>query len=375
MDFNEAFTSLFEVNMGVRHGERIVVFTDTIRRDEEVSPADESRRTRVFGIADEAAKFAAATYGNCRFVSFPATAASGAEPPEELWRAAFGDEVFKNLKNEGLLDRLRAKKALPEELERARALVTAPGAALADAVIGLSNNSTSHTHFRALLNAGRTRFASLPHFDPDMFFTSMKIDWIALAEKTARLAEAIRGADEIEVSTPNGTSIRFSIAGRPVLSDDGILTKPGSFSNLPAGEVFLAPVEGTAEGVLVLEFAPLRKLIEPLELIVSKGNVVDIRGVDPYREKLEQKFAESDLNRNIAELGIGTNDRATRPDNILEAEKILGTVHFALGDNMGFGGNVRTPFHEDYVFYSPTLTAFYPDRPARIIISDGKHLA
>src|SRR4029078_9725344 len=97
MDFNEAFRSLFEVNMGVRRGERIVVFTDTIRRDEEVAPADESRRARVLGIADEAAKFAAAMYGNCRFVSFPATAASGAEPPEELWRAAFGDEVFKNL--------------------------------------------------------------------------------------------------------------------------------------------------------------------------------------------------------------------------------------------------------------------------------------
>ena len=42
--------------------------------------------------------------------------------------------------------------------------------------------------------------------------------------------------------------------------------------------------------------------------------------------------------RNLAELGIGTNDKASRPDNVLEAEKILGTIHLALGDNTGFGG-------------------------------------
>ena len=77
-------------------------------------------------------------------------------------------------------------------------------------------------------------------------------------------------------------------------------------------------------------------------------------------------------NRNIAELGIGTNDRATRPDNILEAEKILGTVHIALGDNSGFGGTVSTPFHEDYVFYRPTLTAVMTDGSERTLLLDGK---
>jgi leucyl aminopeptidase (aminopeptidase T) len=88
--------------------------------------------------------------------------------------------------------------------------------------------------------------------------------------------------------------------------------------------------------------------------------------------ELEQKFAEHADNRNIAELGIGTNDRATRPDNILEAEKILGTVHIALGDNSGFGGTVSTPFHEDYVFYRPTLTALLADGSERILLQDGE---
>jgi leucyl aminopeptidase (aminopeptidase T) len=111
-----------------------------------------------------------------------------------------------------------------------------------------------------------------------------------------------------------------------------------------------------------------------LRLTIRQGNVVAIEGDDPYRERLERKFAESPLNRNIAELGIGTNDRATRPDNVLEAEKILGTVHVALGDNAGFGGTVSTPFHEDYVLYRPTLVAEMEDGSRVTVLDDGKLL-
>ena len=56
---------------------------------------------------------------------------------------------------------------------------------------------------------------------------------------------------------------------------------------------------------------------------------------------------------------------------ILEAEKILGTIHIALGDNTGFGGTVSAPFHEDYVFYQPTLTAIMADGSEQIIIENG----
>src|SRR6266581_1489019 len=112
----EAFKSLFEVNMGITAGERIVVFSDCIRPDETPSPADADRRTRLLDIAKEATEFAGKAYGNTRFVSFPATAASGAEPPEELWRAVMGDEIVGRLAAEGLLSRLLAKQASPREL-------------------------------------------------------------------------------------------------------------------------------------------------------------------------------------------------------------------------------------------------------------------
>ncbi len=367
----KAFASLFKINMGVHNGERILVFSDTIRPDETPAPADRDRRGRLLRIAEEAARFAATTYGQADFVSFPATPASGAEPPEALWRAAFGDPIVESLIAEGLLPRLMAKEATLHDLGRSRELVLARSQEVADVVIALANNSTSHTRFRLLVNTAGGRFASLPHFDPEMFFTSMQVDWHTLAERTSRLAEAVNAATEILVETPNGTRMRIGKAGRQAKGDDGLLTAAGSFGNLPAGEVYLAPLEGTSEGIMVLEYGPTRKLSSPLELIVRNGMVVEIRGEEPHRQWLEGRFAENDKNRNIAELGIGTNDRATRPDNILEAEKILGTIHIALGDNSGFGGTVQTPFHEDYVFYRPTLTAVAANGSRTELLRDG----
>jgi leucyl aminopeptidase (aminopeptidase T) len=122
---------------------------------------------------------------------------------------------------------------------------------------------------------------------------------------------------------------------------------------------------------MVIEWGPTRKLDVPLTLIVENGVVVKIEGSDPHRAKLEAKFSEDANCRNIAELGIGTNDKASRPDNVLEAEKIMGTIHIALGDNSGFGGQVSAPFHEDYVFYRPTLTAIGADGSEQVIIDDG----
>jgi leucyl aminopeptidase (aminopeptidase T) len=368
---DSAFASLFEVNMGVRPGERLVVFSDTVRPDEHEAAGELGRRQRLHETARLAAEYGAATYGRTTFVDFPATSASGAEPPEALWRDVFGAPLVDELQQDGVLQRLLAKVATPDDLKRAEALVVARRSEVADVVIAMANNSTSHTRFRHLVNSAGGRFASLPHFDPEMFFTSMAVDWQALAQRTARLAEAVNKAEGLRVTTPNGTRLTFSMVGRHAGGDDGLLVAPASFGNLPAGEVYLAPLEGTAEGELVIEYAPTRRLETPLTLVVRQGEVVEIVGDEPYRQWLEQQFGASRLNRNIAELGIGTNDRASRPDNVLEAEKILGTIHVALGDNSGFGGIVSTPFHEDFVFYRPTLTALLPGGGERVLLDDG----
>jgi len=370
----DAFRRLFETNMGIKRGERVLVFSDTIRPDETPSASDLDRRTRLNATAGAAARFAATAYGSGSFVEFPATAASGVEPPQELWNATFGAKVIAALTSEGLLPRLLAKVATTDEIALSREIVLAHKEDVAAIIIALANNSTSHTRYRALACAAGCRFASLPHFDPEMFHTSMTVEWEILAARTARLVAAVNRAEWIRVTTPNGTDMTICKQGRHAEGDDGILTAPGSFGNLPAGEAYLAPLEGKSHGSMVIEWGPTRKLNEPIRLSVENGVVVRIEGNDSHRAKLEAKFAENDNCRNIAELGIGTNDKASRPDNVLEAEKILGTIHIALGDNTGFGGTVSAPFHEDYVFYQPTLTAIMADKSEQIIIDAGNLL-
>ena len=373
-NLDNAFRSLFEINMGIASGETVLVFSDRIRQDEAPSESDRDRRLRLNETARRAAGFASDTYGSGQFVDFPATTASGVEPPQMLWEATFGRSIMSGLQKGGILDDLLDKCITPEQLTKAREIVAAKAADVPRIIIAMSNNSTSHTNYRKLACHAGARFASLPHFDPDMFGSSMNVDWNALADRTARLVAAVNRAEWVNVECPNGTAMHICKRGRDAGGDDGLLTKPGCFGNLPAGEAYLAPLEGESHGVMVIEWGPTRKLESPLSLIIADGRVLRIDGDDPLRAVLEARFAENDNCRNLAELGIGTNDKASRPDNVLEAEKILGTIHLALGDNTGFGGVVAAPFHEDYVFYRPTLTAILADGSEQLIIDDGRML-
>ncbi len=83
------------------------------------------------------------------------------------------------------------------------------------------------------------------------------------------------------------------------------------------------------------------------------------------------------INKNVAQAGssgIGTNDHAIRLDNILESEKILGTIHIALGDNSSFGGKIKTPFHQDFVFLKPTVRLIHKDGTKNTILRSGRLL-
>ena len=199
-----------------------------------------------------------------------------------------------------------------------------------DCVVALSNYSTTHTRFRKLLtDCAGVRYASMPNFDESMLEGVMKADWDKVMARTIKVADMMNGADSIRIETPNGTSIRFSIKGRSVIADTGILIEEGSSGNLPAGEAFVAPVEGSAEGVLVLDFAPMRKLSSPVRLTIQAGTVVEVSGEEEYARVLEAKLAENPLCGNIAELGVGTNDMATRADNILRAKNTRHHTHSA----------------------------------------------
>lgn len=356
-----AVKSLLEVNLGISGKERVLVLGD---RGDDIPEPD-----LAVAVGEQVTKM----HKRTSVVIYPSRGRSGVEPPEEAWRAAFGSQTIQSLKEKGLLDRLISKSATENDVRHAEQMVNRRDSV--DVVIALSHHSTSHTAFRKLLTGSAgTRYASMPHFHREMFFGSMDVDWHDLAVSTRTLARTLEGIDFFEIKSGNGTAVTLGAAGRAIHADDGILTGSGSFGNLPAGEVFLAPVEGSAEGTMVLEWGPTEKLSAPLTVVLSKGRGVSVRGENPDEVRwLESLWAAHPDNNNIAELGIGTNPRATRPDSILESEKILGTVHIAFGDNHTFGGNVVAPFHLDFVIYRADLTGVWETGGGRrVLLSDGK---
>ncbi len=352
----EVLRNVLTVNLGVKEDERVLLFTDLVGTDEAVSEDERTRRDGLRFVARRLKDVADGMGLRAIYEEFPAVGSHGAEPPRSLWKVAFGQRCMEELEREGLVNGLLDKTISDEELKIAHSIVREYREYAADCVVALSNYSTTHTRFRKLLTeSGLSRYASMPLFEESMLHGAMQVDWYEMKRLGERIEERLSVADLVHITTPHGTDMRFSIKGRPVKIDDGILTEPGSYGNLPAGEVFVAPIEGTACGRLVLKWAPTRRLERDVVIMVKDGRAIGVEGDEPFAGKLRRALSENPLTGNIAELGIGTNPRATKPDNILESEKILGTIHIALGDNSTFGGTVKVPFHQDFVFFEPTV--------------------
>ena len=145
----------------------------------------------------------------------------------------------------------------------------------------------------------------------------------------------------------------LELSGRPGLADDGVLRAPGAFGNLPAGEGFIAPLSGTGT-IVASSLAGFGVSEDPAHLTMEDGQLVAAeRGGGP--ELLAELRAHGDLGTNLAELGVGTNESATLTGNVLEDEKILGTVHVAFGASAGIGGTVSVPIHLDVVILEASL--------------------
>ena len=177
--------------------------------------------------------------------------------------------------------------------------------------------------------------------------------------------------DLIRVTAPNGTDISMSIKGRKTIPSKGLFHNKGESGNLPTGEAFAAPIEGKSEGVFVADgsFAGIGVLKTPIKVKVEKGLATEITGGEEANKLINMLEKFGSKGRNIAEIGIGTNDKVKLSGILLEDEKKLGTVHIALGDNKSMGGNVNVPIHLDGVILKPTV---YFD--GKIIMQNGKLL-
>jgi len=230
----------------------------------------------------------------------------------------------------------------------------------ADVVLAPTTKSLSHTRARTDANEAGARVATLPGITEDVFTTGLDADYDSIAAHCEAVREQVADADEIRVTTDAGTDITFGVGDREWLADTGIVHEPGEMSNLPAGEVFISPE--TADGTFVVDgtMRPHGLLEEGHRLTfeVEDGLVTHISD-DEIRETVENAADEvGDAAYNLAELGIGTNVAVTElVGSVLLDEKAGGTVHIAIGDDAGIGGDTDAPIHLDGIIREPTVLA------------------
>jgi leucyl aminopeptidase (aminopeptidase T) len=227
----------------------------------------------------------------------------------------------------------------------------------ADVILTPTSKSITHTQARKDATERGSRVGTMPGITEDIFLRAFNIDFDLLIKLTEAFGRILDKGSRVRVVTELGTDIEFSIEGRRARRSTGILTEPGSWGNIPGGEVYIAPVEGSTNGVIVIDgsIAGIGLVKTPLTLVVKDGIVIDIRGGEEA-EKLRNILADlSTEARMIGEFGIGANPGAKISGIILEDEKAFGTIHFALGSNFDFGGTIRAPIHIDMVILKPTV--------------------
>jgi leucyl aminopeptidase (aminopeptidase T) len=331
--------NMLKVNMGLKNGEKIVVVADVSTAEEwktktSAKLTEAAERTLLAKMVSEIAaeKFAE---NRVEFFTYPSIGKHGTYP---------GKEVEEKMKS-------------------------------ANVAIAITTYSLTHTDARVNACKAGARVASMPMFVAEMFYPGgpMASNYREIDKETKKIADLITKASEAKVTSPGGTDMTFSLKGRNGMVDAGIFTEKGSWGNLPSGEAYCAPVEGTANGKLVVEPNWYPDLKEKMTLTFKNGYVTGIVGGgkigDEYRGLLDFKQKEEPYisRRNLAELGIGTNPNAKRPDNILESEKIKGTVHLAIGDNSHMGGKVSSDLHQDFIIPKPTWML-----DGKTVMKDGK---
>jgi leucyl aminopeptidase (aminopeptidase T) len=228
--------------------------------------------------------------------------------------------------------------------------------AAADVVLAPTIQSLSHTAARKAASDAGVRIATLPGVTEEMLARLMNGDLDEMRRRGWAIVNALNQATEARITCRHGSDLTFSIDGRQGIVDAGELSAKGAFGNLPCGEGFIAPVEGTAKGTLVVDgsIAAIGLVESPVRLTVEEGHLIGATG-DEGARLMELLTPHGPDGTNVAELGIGTNEEAILTGNILEDEKIFGTAHVAFGASAGIGGTVQVPVHLDVVVKEPTV--------------------
>jgi leucyl aminopeptidase (aminopeptidase T) len=225
---------------------------------------------------------------------------------------------------------------------------------LMDVILIVTKHSLSHTQARRDATKAGVRIASMPGIEKEsLSHGGLTADFREIERAMRKLYRRVRGGKNVVVSTNAGTYLTFSIKGRKWVTDDtGICSRKGDFTTLPAGEMFIAPVEGSADGQLVVDSSFVGLLEKSASVNVSEGVITKVTGAQRAIQEMNKSGREG---RFLAKFGIGLNPKSRITGNILEDEKKLGTINIGFGGNSTFGGQIHSSALVSAVVNEPTV--------------------
>jgi leucyl aminopeptidase (aminopeptidase T) len=241
----------------------------------------------------------------------------------------------------------------------------------ADAIVAVPTISITYSKAVEEATKAGARILLAPAITEEMMTRTIPIDYQDLAIRTQRTLELLRNSTKVRLTTEAGTDLIMEFTPeRKGFMVDGLCLAPGEKDWVPAGSAHMAPLEGLAEGRLVVDVSlvPCGILKSPVELTVKKGMVVDIQGAKEAKIFGEFLSSFGDPNvYNLAEIGIGTNPQAKYTGAPIEDERVEGGVIVGIGQNILHGGKVKAKTHTDAIVLSPTL-----EMDGKMIIEKGR---
>lgn len=228
-----------------------------------------------------------------------------------------------------------------------------------DVFVAPTAKSLTHTAARKEACDAGSRGATLPGITPEIWNEALCADYGRVERICENVHRTLSDAAEVRISTKAGTDLTIKYDISQFQRDTGVYTTPGSFGNLPAGEVDGAVLD--ARGTLRVDHC--QQAPEGLRIDVGgcEAKSWEAEGDGSIRSELGEAFETTDRATRVAELGIGTNPQATLVGNILQDEKVLGTAHVAFGDNASYVNSDAPNYnpcsiHYDVIFEEPTVT-------------------
>ena len=262
---------------------------------------------------------------------------------------------------EAVMSIMKARTHVGEEPPRA----IAAAMKAADVILQIFEKSDlAHTDARAeATKAGVPRIVLMPaDISEDYLQKPISLeDLNKIKERTDKLAGILHNGNMVKLTTLSGTDLTLSIKGRPgrnlhPLTDYAIIVAPDS------AEASIAPVEGTTEGVMVIDVGIegwgylLRK---PIRFEVKKGRVqleTISSDIPEHAERVKRMFSlDQNANNCAAELGIGTSHTINMLQGSLMDAGMAGVVHIACGRNNDFGGETWSQAHQDCLMTGVTM--------------------